>query len=132
MKIALNLFVDAVSTSFVYRLHQFIHLANLLVTHLIHKIHVQLLTSPLISLKLLAILLPLGEKADDVQRILDVFVSAKLGLEVRVAKNPLFACQLLAVGAKKSTIQLNGWENGYWRWPLAWPEGLLGWCREQA
>ena len=91
VKFTLNLFVDTVSASFVYGLHQLPHLANLLITHFVHKIHVQFLSPPVVSFKLLAILLPLGKKANDVQGVLDVFVSTELGLEIRVAEDPLFS-----------------------------------------
>lgn len=64
----MHLILRVVLTQFFlpYRIHQLIHLSNLLIAHLVHFALVHLFTAPSVAFNLLRIGLPFGEEADDV------------------------------------------------------------------
>lgn len=95
-------------------LHQFIQLAKLLITHLVHRVLIQRLSFPTIPLKLLSILLPFRQEANYVKRVVDILVSPEFRFEVCVAEYTLFGTQLLPMGAEKTPVEWDRWEESEW------------------
>ena len=98
------------------RLHKLIHLPDLLVTHLLQEPRIKLVPFPAIAFELLPVLLPLRQEADDVQRVVDVFMAPELGFDVRVAEEALLGLELLAVDSEQAAVEGDWGQNGEgWR-----------------
>lgn len=103
-----SLLVGAFPAPLLDSLHQLVQLADLLVAHLVHRPLGQHLPLPAVPFQLLAVFLPLGQEADNVQRILDVPVPPELRFEVHVANEAFLGDQLLPMGAQEPPVQRDG------------------------
>lgn len=65
-------------------------------------------------------------KTHHVSRIVDVSVSAELGLDVLVAQQPHLGWKVLSVGTQEASVEVRGRQEGH----LVGPETAAGCCRD--
>lgn len=80
-------------------------------THFINLALVHLLASPVFTLDLLSVVLPLAQKADDMHRVLCTAVRAEFTLDILITQDTHVVWKMLAVPTEEAAVERNRWEK---------------------